>query len=34
MKGMKYILTSVLAILCAAQMFAQVDRHDVRAGNR
>lgn len=34
MKGIKYILTSVLAILCAAQMFAQVDRHDVRAGNR
>lgn len=34
MKGMKYILTSVLAIFCAAQMFAQVDRHDVRAGNR
>lgn len=34
MKGMKYILTPVLAILCAAQMFAQVDRHDVRAGNR
>lgn len=34
MKGMKYILTSILAILCAAQMFAQVDRHDVRAGNR
>lgn len=34
MKGMKYILTSALAILCAAQMFAQVDRHDVRAGNR
>ena len=34
MKGMKYILTSVLAILCAAQMFAKVDRHDVRAGNR
>lgn len=34
MKGMKYILTSVLAVLCAAQMFAQVDRHDVRAGNR
>lgn len=34
MKGMKYILTSVLAILCAAQMFAQVDRHEVRAGNR
>lgn len=34
MKGMKYILTSVLAILCAAQMFAQVDRHDVRSGNR
>ena len=34
MKGMKYILTSVMAILCAAQMFAQVDRHDVRAGNR
>ncbi len=34
MKGMKYIFTSVLAILCAAQMFAQVDRHDVRAGNR
>lgn len=34
MKGMKYILTSVLAILCTAQMFAQVDRHDVRAGNR
>ena len=34
MKEMKYILTSVLAILCAAQMFAQVDRHDVRAGNR
>ena len=34
MKGMKYILTSVLSILCAAQMFAQVDRHDVRAGNR
>lgn len=34
MKGMKYMLTSVLAILCAAQMFAQVDRHDVRAGNR
>lgn len=34
MKGMKYILTSVLAILCAAQMFAQMDRHDVRAGNR
>lgn len=34
MKGMKYILTSVLAIFCAAQMLAQVDRHDVRAGNR
>ena len=27
-------MTSVLAILCAAQMFDQVDRHDVRAGNR